>query len=168
LDNLPSSAPPALRDLLPGLVTDKDVDVQIAACDVAERLKALELREPGLEALKAANEHWLLNAASNAAFALGAEKERVRILASRLDEEDVAADCLSHLVSAVIADTNGYGSPTKIDEVTGRACKKAWELFLEEHGETLAAGKKFKLGSSALPLKELFPGYTFYPRSRER
>jgi hypothetical protein len=167
LENLPAMPSQALRDRLPRLLADGDVDVRIAACHVAEQLKAPELRQPVLEALKTANEHWLLNAANNAASALGAEKERIRILASRLDDEPIAAECLSSLISTVIADTNGYGHPSKIDAVTGGACKKAWEGFLDRHGEALAAGKKFKLSDPAMPLKELFPGCTFYPRKTE-
>ena len=100
--------------------------------------------------------------------ALGAEKERLRILVSRLDDEAVAARCLSDLVSSVIADTSGYGSPSKIDAATGAACKKAWERFLDQHGEALASGKRFKLADPAVPLKDLFPGYTFYPKAPER
>ena len=88
----------------------------------------------------------------------------MRILAARLDEEAVAAWCLQALVTSVVADTAGYGSPTTVDTATGRTCKKAWQQFLSRQGKALAAGKRFKLSDAAVPLAELFPKYTFYPR----
>ncbi len=164
LTNLPHPPPKQLRGLLPALVTDRDVDVQIAACHIAARLKAPELREPVLAALRTAKEDWHLNAAGNAALALGARRERLDILAGRLDDEAVSARCLHALVDNVVADTNGYGSPTKVDAATGSACKQAWEQFLGKHGDAVAAGKKFKLSDPSVPFDKLFPGFTFYPR----
>ena len=163
LEALPLPPPKEARALLPGLVGDRDVDVQIAACHLAEKLRAPELRQPVLAVLRAAKEHWQLNAASNAAHALGADRERIRILAARLDDEGVAAWCLGDLVSATLTGTNGYGSSTKLEAKTGRACKKAWARFLAQHGEALATGKRFPLADPSLPLAQLFPGYTFYP-----
>jgi hypothetical protein len=159
---LPLPPPKAARALLPRLLGDSNVDVQIVACHLAAKLKTPELREPVLAALRKANEDWLVDAANSAAHALGAERECVRILASRLDDEEVAARCLSHLVSSVLTGTNGYGSRSKLDSATGRACKKAWKQFLDRHAEALAKGKRFKVSDPALPLAKLFPGYTFY------
>ena len=164
LENLPLPPPKGASTLLPRLLADDDFHVQTAACRVAERLKAPELREAVLIALRTAQDHWLLDAAGSAASALGADEERVRILAARLDEEAVAAWCLQALVASVLSDTAGYGSPTTVDAATGRACKKAWRRFLSQQSKALAAGKRFKLSDPAVPLAELFPKYTFYPR----
>jgi hypothetical protein len=149
---------------LPRLLADSDVDVQIAACHLAEKLNAPELGGPVLAVLRNAKEHWQLNAASNAAFALGARGECMRTLADRLDDEEVAAWCLGHLVSAVLTGTNGWGSPTKMEKATGQVCKKEWQQFLKKHGERLAKGKKFKLSDPTVPLEKLFPGYRFEGR----
>jgi hypothetical protein len=164
LEALPLPPPKAVRVLLPFLVVDSDVDVQIAACHLAEKLKAPELREPVLKVLRTAREHWQIDAASRAALALGAPRERLRILVSRLDEEEVAARCLGHLVDSVLTSTGGYGSPTKLETATGRACKKEWQRFLGKHIERLAEGKKFKLSDPGVPLAKLFPGYKFEGR----
>ena len=168
LEALPLPPPKALRALLPERIGDRDSNVQIAACHVAERIKAPELREPVLAALRTAKVYWLLHAASNAAHALGAERQRIHILAERLDDEGVAAWCLQHLVDNVVANTSGYSSRTQVDAATGRVCKKAWERFLRDRAGALAAGKRFKLSDPSVPFKELFPGFTFYPREETR
>ncbi|HKB40931.1 MAG TPA: HEAT repeat domain-containing protein, partial [Gemmataceae bacterium] len=167
LESLPLTLPKRIRGLLPKLLADRDVDVQIAACRLAERLKAPELREPVLNVLRTAQESWLLNAAGNAGHALGLQAERIRVYASRLDEEAVAVEFLRSLVYSVIAKTYGHSSPSKLDAATRRACKQAWKEFLDRHGKALAAGKKFNLSDPALPRKELFPGFTFDPPPRK-
>jgi len=165
LQELPLPPPKSLLGLLPGLLADKNIDVQIAACGVAEKVKAPELREPVLRVLALAREHWLLNAASNAAYVLDTRLGRVRVLVARLDEEGMAADCLGYLASSVLSDLSSHGRPTRemLDGAAGRACKAAWLRFLKEHWEELQAGKVFSLADPVVPVKELFPGFTFYP-----
>ncbi len=162
LDNLPVPPPATAEKLLPTLLVDPDIDVQIAACKIAERWKVPQLREPVLKALRGAREHWHFYHANNAALALGAERERIAILVDRLDEEKMTSECLTHLV-CILADTNGYGYQTTLDIETSRACKKAWQRFLNSHGDALAAGKKFKMYDPVVPLADLFPRYTFEP-----
>src|SRR5262249_36488409 len=78
LEALPLPPPKSARGLLPHLLGDPNADVQIAACHVAGKLKAKELSPAVLASLRTAKEYWHLHAASNAAFALGAEQQRVR------------------------------------------------------------------------------------------
>ena len=101
-----------LHQLVPALLADANVDVRIAACGVAEKTKAPMLREPVLRALASAREEWLLNAAANAAWALGAEPDLIRVLVTRLDEEGMTADCLRYLASAILSDLSGHSIPT--------------------------------------------------------
>ncbi|HEY7310246.1 MAG TPA: hypothetical protein VH643_12860 [Gemmataceae bacterium] len=165
LCNLSLPPPPALRKLLPALFADKNVDVQIAACEVAEKTKDPELREPILRVLASAREDWLFYSANNAAYSLGLRMERIRVLVSRLDEEGMTGPCLDRLVSVVLADLSGYSGLARnsLDVAARRACKAAWLRFLKEHDEELRAGKEFGLADPTLPRKELFPGFTFHP-----
>jgi hypothetical protein len=163
LENLPVPPPPPAGKLVTELLGDGDIDVQIAACHVAEKWKAPELREPVLGALKKAREHWQFYAADNAARALGALKERADILVDRLDEEGMTALCLNALVS--LFDTSGgYGHSTELDVETGRACKKAWQQFVAQNAEAIRAGKTFQRTAPGVSMAELFPKYTFYGR----
>lgn len=168
LVHLPLPPPEPLRQLLPGLLADEDLDVRIAACRVVEKAKDRKLRGPILKALASAREERLLSAVNNAAWALDIQLDRIQVLASRLDEEGMTAFCLRHLVSCVLADYSSLSSPTRemLDAEAGRACKKVWLRFLAEHGEALAKGQKFRLANPALPLGELFPQFTFYPSEK--
>src|SRR5262249_54971991 len=99
LDCLPAPAEPALVRLVAKLLLDPNVDVQIAACRVTEKLKAAELREPLARVLNTAREEWLLGAASNAAYDWLPRLQYIRTFVARLDEEEMGRVCLSHLTS---------------------------------------------------------------------
>jgi hypothetical protein len=143
--NLPLPAPDSLFQLLPGLITDKDVDVAIAACGVAEKIKRPELKEPVLKALATAREDCQFGAASSAAWALDAKWARLQILVSRLDEEGMTGHCLDRVVGTVLEDRGSYSGPS--DKWTAReakAVKARWVKFLQEHEDELKSGKRFK------------------------
>jgi hypothetical protein len=163
VNNLPSPPPAEAGKLIAGLIEDKDVDVQIAACHFAVKWKAAHLRGAVLRTLKSAKEQWLFTGASDAARELGAFKERVEILVDRLDEQGMTVRCLTQLVG-MIEDTNGYGNRTELDVETGKTCKQAWQRFLERNAETIKADRKFKLADPGFPAAELFPQFTFYRR----
>lgn len=165
LRNLPVPPPPALFKLLPALLADKNIDVQIAACDAAGKAKNSELREPVLRMLETAKEEWLFHAVNNAAYDLGLRMESIRVLVSRLDEEGMAAACLKQLSSILLSDSSG-SRPTGLDVATGRACKAVWLRFVREHDNELRAGKDFHPADPALPIKELFPEFTFSSSSQ--
>jgi hypothetical protein len=157
LDNLPLPAPEPLLELLPGLVLDKDVDVQIAACHVAEKTKRPALKEPVLKSLAAARETWHFRAASSAAFALGAKWERLEILVSRLDEEGMTPHCLRDLLSTVVENVSSWSGPSdKWNAEDAKACKARWVKFLREHGKQLQAGQRFQRDDPAITA-DLFP-----------
>ncbi len=161
LDNLPLPAPEPLLKLLPGLITDVDVDVQIAACRVAEKAKRPELKEPVLKCLAAAREEWQFNTASNAAFTLGGEWEAIAIFVSRLDEEGMTGRCLGHLADDIIEGTGGRSGPSdKWTAEDAKACKARWEKFLQEHGKELKAGRRFKHDDPAVT-PDLLPTIDF-------
>jgi hypothetical protein len=157
LTNLPLPPPESLFKLLPGLITDKDVDVQIAACHVAEKMKRPELKEPVLKALGTGREFWQLNAASNAAYALDAKWEYLEILVSRLDEEGMTKQCLTDLVHTVIEYGGGSSGPSDTwSPEDAKACRARWAKFLQEHEKQLKAGQRFKLDDPAIT-PDLFP-----------
>jgi hypothetical protein len=157
LDNLPLPAPEPLLKLLPALITDKDVDVAIAACHVAEKTKRSELKGAVLKALAMAREDWLFRAASNAAFALDARWERLEILVSRLDEDGMTKHCLRELLDAVVDKVLGYSGPSdKWTPEEAKACKARWVKFLQEHGKKLKAGQRFLRDDPAVT-PDLFP-----------
>jgi hypothetical protein len=157
LDNLPLPVPEPLFKLLPALIADKDVDVQIAACHVAEKTKRAELKEPVLKALTTAREQWQFQAASNAAWALDAKWERLNILISRLDDVNVTKHCLNNLLDSVVTNVGGYSGPSdKWTAEEAKACKARWEKFLQDYCKELKAGQRFHRNDPAIT-PDLFP-----------
>jgi HEAT repeat protein len=163
LMTLPVPPPATAGKLLPELLADGDVDVQIAACRLAGKWKAPALRAPVLKTLQTAREHWLFDDAANAAGALGASWERTGILVERLDEEGMTVRCLTALLG-LFDTTGGWGNPTELDVETGRGCKKAWQQFVARSSEAIRAGKKLKLNAPDVPAAQLFPRFTFFGR----
>lgn len=163
LVNLPLPPPDTLLGLVPGLLMDKNVDVQIAACRVAEKTKVPQLREPVLDVLATAREEILLGDAFNAACALAGRWDRIQVLVSRLDEKDVVPRCLEFLASDVLTEASRTGIPNSdmLNVATVRTCKAAWQQFLRDHEAELKAGKSFRLTDPALPLAKLFPEFRF-------
>jgi hypothetical protein len=145
------------------LFADPASEVQLAACEYAEKAKDPKLVPVVLGVLKAATDDWQFRAAASAARALNARRDRMHILVNRLDEDAMTARFLSVLVDDVVANTTGYGYSSDQSNGKGQACKKAWREFLAQHETRLLAGKRFRLDDPAFPVKKLFPGYTFYP-----
>lgn len=170
LKNIPLPPPEPVRKLLPELLTDADIDVQIAGCKVAEETKAPDLREPVLKAMRSAREEWLLRAACNAAFAMNIRRDAIQVLVARLDEKGMTAECLDHLATFLLTDYSVGSVPSRdmLGVETGRACKVVWLKLLEKYGKELEAGKRFSLADPPFPLEDLFPGFTFDPPKSDR
>src|SRR5262249_38503511 len=115
---------------------------------------------------RTAKDSWLLNASNNAAYTLGTGLERLRILASRLEEKEVANASLGYLVSSVLTGVSGWSKSKDLDAATARACKAEWQRFLTQDTTPRAEGKTFKLSDPAVTLDKLFPGLTFYPKGK--
>jgi hypothetical protein len=165
LVNLPNPPPAALAPIYPCLFADPDVDVQIVACRMAEKTMLPQLREPVLKVLGSGKDDSLLNAANNAAYILAPPLDQIQVLVARLDEAGMTATCLKLLDGKILEGYSSASLPSNqmLDAAAGRACKAAWEKFLREHSQALAAGKKFSVSDPELPLKELFPRFSFLP-----
>lgn len=161
LENLPVPLTASQLEIVRTLLADADINVRIAACDVAKRAKAGELAEPILKILSSLDrnaiepgslEFWLINAADNAAYALGARLARLQIWASHLDEEGMARAAIEQLAGIVNKEgITSYGARDNIDIETARALKVKWTKFLQEHGKDIQAGRVFKIGEPELP-----------------
>jgi hypothetical protein len=148
------------------LLLDPNVDVQIAACRVTEKVKAAALREPLARVHNTAREEWLLGAASNAAYDWLPRLQYIQTFVARLDEEEMSRVCLSHL-TFILTGYSGSSGPGNLSKEEAKACKRAWEEFLRVHEKEVAEGRKFAISDPRVPLRELFPGITFHP-SREK
>ncbi|MCY3021816.1 MAG: hypothetical protein NTW87_22630 [Planctomycetota bacterium] len=156
LDYAPLSLTNLLLKQLPALLADSNVDVQIAACHVAEKLKAEQLREPVVKVLATAKEEWLFRAAVSAAYALGGKLDALQVLAARLDDPEMVQRCLERL-AWLFTDTHPQCSSRKLDTAAAKALKERWLKFFAEHGKALREGRTFKVGDPEVT-PDLFAG----------
>lgn len=166
VESLPDPIPAFARPLVPGLLADAHVDVQIAACQLVEKVKAPEWKAALLKTLAAAQETWLIRAARRAAHELCTQLEQLEAHVAKLDDPKAAAEALSGL-TMIFHDSSGgsmgadLGTPEK-----RQACQAAWRQFLADNRERLTRPEPFSL-RDPIPTKALFPGYQFsLPRKR--
>jgi len=161
LESVPEPPPKALVELLRTRLAHPDLDVRIAACRAAGESKSPELRAPVLKLVASAEDHWLLNAATNAAHQLGARVETLGILASRLDSTEIGWECFYTLMSWVIV-SHDSGGKSVLDAETARRLKARWTKFLQDHREALKAGRRFKPGDPELTPDLMPPEYKIH------
>jgi len=150
---VPPSVAGPLADRLPGLVADPDVDVQIAACTLAGKMKAVGAKGSVLKVLTTVGpDDWLATTATDAAGELGALPEALEIWADRLGEPGMAVPAITALIR-VARYTGGYGFDGAVADDEALALRPRWRAFLREHREAIATGRRFPAGGP-----ELTPG----------
>jgi len=153
---LPSSMHGELRNILEG----ENIDASIEAIAIISRDSLAELKDVALETLKTAKEDWLFRNAEYAVLKVGSNYERLQVLVSRLDEEDMMFDVLDALKS-IFSNTGGGGSNSNQDlAAVAKRIKPLWEQFLIDHKEELIAGKKFKLPNKHIS-EAMFPDHYY-------
>lgn len=165
LDHMPEPIPDAALDMLPQLLADDYVDLQIAACHIARKHPRETFREHLLLILKTAPEGKfgaLLNAAAKAGPPNGITKDKImEVWVSRMDNSDLGTKAVTRLLLTVL-DDNQRNAPKKLSPEATVAAKARWSRFIEEHREKLCDGHRFKIGDPEIA-RDLFPpGFTFH------
>jgi len=149
LKRLPADAPTPLFDFVGQALASPEVDLRIAGCEAAGRLKLDQYHEAiaGIARTAKPAETFLLNFSSNALFALGRGVDVMEIMAGRLVETDVWQEALGWLLNA-FADLRGYGGSAEDAELPGLS--RRWMSFIAAHRSELEAGKRFSLDDPAV------------------
>ena len=156
LINAPKPFPKELRHHLGRVIDNEDVDAAIEACKIVADEKLEEFTDSILAKLRVAKEQWLFQSANNAAIEFGVEERRLRILVSRLDEEEMLFPCLGSITS-LFSNASGRGHNTNIDQVAAaKRIKPMWEAFIDRHATEIRAGKKFALPHPEVS-QDMFP-----------
>lgn len=145
LAKVPRPVPAAMLDRLPVLIAEPDLGVQYKAIELAGQAKHAASGDAVLTVLKQTNRHWVLNAADNAAYALGLHAQRWEIWIDRLDEPGLAAEAMQRL-APLIEGCNGGGSFGKPTAQEAQRVKPLWQAFYRAHREEILAGKRFAVG----------------------
>ncbi|TET38270.1 MAG: HEAT repeat domain-containing protein [Planctomycetota bacterium] len=146
LINTPFPLSDGIIRIMPGLLADKNVDVRIEACKLAERSKTAELKEPVLKALRAAKEDWLLGATYAAACSLGTRLEVLEILIDRLGDDEVPGEILDYL-AGYIKNHYCFSRPPKLSNEEVGEAQKLWRKFLSKYEKEIAEGRQFDIAN---------------------
>jgi hypothetical protein len=154
LDYVPSGALSAA--LLPAVAADlkdADADVVVAAAQLAEREHARTLGL-ALVAAMPKQKGLRLDVVSNAAYSLGARRERARMLLSLLGSDAAFHEAMSELVDMLQASGRSTsGEPSKAERA---ALAKRWAAFLAKHTKEIEAGTTIPLSDPTVT-KDLLP-----------
>lgn len=131
-------------------LTDRDLGVARAACEVAGKSGDPRFVEPLLKIIATASHEWLLNAATNALYDLNVRYELYTAWVARM-AEDGMLDLSFRALEGVVADrTSGGSGSTNLPPGELLAIQRAWRSFLTKHEQELREGRKFKLGGPEL------------------
>lgn len=151
LKTLPTPVPPALIAQVSRLLKDRDVDVQIAACEVAQKVKGDTFKKDLQYVLANAKEQWLINAASNA-LAQSDRVEHLRILASKFDDPKLTDNTLFEFIPCIVK-VDSWGSRSGLvasddddKAVAGKRMKTLWLKFIKDNEASLRGGAMVKPG----------------------
>ncbi len=164
---MPTPLPPVLESDVAAALKDGDIDVQIAACDLAGKDKKPIFLEPLKQAVRKAHEDFSLNQAVNALFGYD-QFACLQILASRLGEsKDMNSKVLTSLISGTI-DYSSYGSrsssggPSIELEADDGKLKTAWVKFLNEYKDPFSKGVRMKIPDVRITANLLPASMCFY------
>jgi hypothetical protein len=162
LDHLPQPIPEAVFQMLPELLADDYVDLQIAACHVAKEHPRETFEKPILTILQTETEQYLLNAAAGAGPPNGVANDRVmEIWLHRMQKDEENGRWVRRLLLTILED-NVASTAKKLDAAAIEATRVRWTRFIEEHREKLQAGHVFELGDPEITADLFPPGFRFY------
>lgn len=135
------------RPYLLKALEDEDRGVIRAACEMAGKSGDDSFIKPLAQILEVEQHPWVLRAASDAAWSLGARIEIWEAWAERLTDREMAHDAfqsLQNVIEEVDAKTvRGSGSNANVTREELFELRARWRTFLHTHREDLIAGKRF-------------------------
>lgn len=146
LDDVPAPVPQALLDAVPEALAHPYVDLQIAACKLAERYPRPEFREPLRRVLASAQEEYLVKYATLAGVANGIQSEPPRGAASEL----TLPDHLNVMAAAFTEDDATLVSVATESDVSVRFWDRAAEPAQTVKLDTEIHGNRFLNGTLQL------------------
>ncbi|MEO8703091.1 MAG: hypothetical protein ABI867_23805 [Kofleriaceae bacterium] len=151
MERAPDTLTPALASALAANLAHADVDVQVAAAQLAERAKLHALAPTLVKAMSRAT-GLRLNVISNAAYQLGARYDRVQMLVVRLADAAAFDEALSDLCDLLVY--SGRSVDGKITPAQRAAVIPHWKALIAAHKTEIETDKKLALADVT---KDLLP-----------
>ncbi len=167
LDHTPEPFPAAALDMLPQLMADEYIDLQIAACHVARTHPRPAYKEPLQTILLKGKEEHLLNAATKAGLANGLTNDRIlEIWLNRLGGDDLAGKAVSRFLATILAADNCSSQQRELPETIRITFTARSKQFIEANREKLRDGHRFKIGDPEIT-EDLVPmGFGFHHQGK--
>jgi HEAT repeat protein len=166
LEHMPEPVPAAALDLLPGLLTDDYIDLQIAACHMARKHPRPAFRQPLLQVLHTGKEEHLLNAATAAGPPCGITNDQImEVWLGRLGNDDLGGEGVVRLLLMVLDDNQGR-SQHQLDDATRATTVARWRRFIEQNRPRLRRGQRFHIGDPEITPDLFPPGFQFHHKGQ--
>lgn len=141
---------------------DDDLGVVRSACLTAARTGRKDFAKSALRILETRHHDWVVNAASDAAWACGARVDLWEVWAKRLAEKEMGHHAFTYLQKIIqeVEDkkTSGGGSNSNMTMDERFILRDRWVAFLSKHRQELANGKRFSIKDPELLPLMLKPG----------
>jgi hypothetical protein len=153
MDHAPDAVTAAHTQAVAKNLAHADLDVQVAAAQLAQRAKLVALGPEVVKAMKRAT-GLRLNILSNAAYMLGARYERAQMLVVRLSDKDAFDQALSELCD--ILQYSGRSTSGTLTDAMRTAVIPPWKKLVTDHRAEIEAGTKLPLTHKSVT-KDLLP-----------
>jgi hypothetical protein len=164
MDLMPLPVPTALASEVDAAARSSDVDLQVAACGLAERAKLTDLRAAALEAYRKTSDFPVFSACGNALWTLGARIERLEIAATRLAEPGTTGRLgFSYFLQVLYVVFDGAigGGGQDPTAAQARVLSTRWQEFLTAHRTEIESGKRWSLDDPAITPDLVPPNWRF-------
>ncbi len=148
LDHAPTGLPASLVPVVASDLAHADADVVVSAAQLAEREHVASLANDVVRAM-GKQKGLRLNIVSNAAYALGARKERVDALIALLGKSDTFDEAMSELVG--LLDSHGRSSSGEVPAGERPVLAARWKAWAGKHAAEIRAGTKLPVESDLVP-----------------
>lgn len=143
LESIPAPMPADCRDFVLRSLEARDYGVIMHACQVAGASGDKTLLRSVLDVIATETCEWLLRAAANAAWTLGARTERAAALAERIPDALVGNTAFEALRRSVL-DGDGASDIRLLPRRQRIELRDMWRTWIAAHASDLEASRKFK------------------------
>jgi hypothetical protein len=157
MERLPADVPVELVPAIRTNLGSTDIDVQITACNLADRAMLKAVLTEVTDAFRRAKEFWTLNACGNGLSSIGSRFDYYSILAARIPEPGMTREVMSMLISVFDSDGSFIGSFVTNDAA---ALSARWRTFLAAHRADIEAGRPISLDEPDVTPDLITPGMT--------
>jgi hypothetical protein len=129
---------------------DEDLGVMKTACEVAGESEQKHFVAPLVQIVETCQHTWVLRAASDAAWKLGARTQLWEAWARRITDKELMYDALRVLMRVVDGKSHSGGGSSNLSRDERFTLRDAWLKFLAKHHDRLESGKLFAADDPAL------------------